>query len=315
MFMEMMDTGIMIIGPTASGKSELALKLAMEINSEIISVDSRQCYKRINIGTAKPAPDQLRKIKHYNISILDLNQKDTVISFLERARLWRKEIESRNRKVIYAGGSTLHLQGLIQPLDNLPESNQQNISMLEKRADEEGVEKLYEELLKADPDYAGSMDGLNRHRIIRALDVWLQTGKPFSSFHTRNKPVPPADLLVYGLHWPRKKLHERINTRVDNMIRAGLVEEAHEILNNGYSPSLQSLQTVGYRDAFKYLEGDISHEQMVADIKTQTRRYAKRQITWFRRWSFINWLEPEKQSVENMAKNIQQDLDNVSHNG
>jgi len=294
----------MIVGPTASGKSDLAFRLALETDGEIISVDSRQCYKRINIGTAKPDSSQLNRIRHYNISILDLIQKDTVISFLERAGLWRKEIASNKRKIIYAGGSTLHLQGIIQPLDNLPESNPQNISLLQKRADNEGFEKLYGELLKVDPEYASSMDGLNRQRIIRALDVWLQTGRAFSSFHTRDKPVLPPDLLVYGLRWPRKKLHDRINTRVDNMIRAGLVEETLEILNDGYSPALQSLQTVGYRDVIKYLEGIISHDQMVADIKTQTRRYAKRQMTWFRKWPFINWLEPEEQNTDRMIEKI-----------
>lgn len=305
----------MIVGPTASGKSDLAFRLAMETDGEIISVDSRQCYKRIDIGTAKPKPAQLNKIKHYNISILDLDQKDTVVSFLERAGLWRNEIESRNRKVIYAGGSTLHLQGLMQPMDTLPESNPRNIALLKKRADTDGVEKLYRELLNVDPHYAGSMDGLNRQRIIRALDVWMQTGRPFSSFHTRDEPVLPDGFLVYGLHWPRKTLHKRINTRVDRMIRAGLVEETRKILNDGYSPDIQSLQTVGYRDVIHYLEGNLSREQMIADIKTQTRRYAKRQITWFRRWPFIKWLEPGIQTVDHMVCNIQQDLACTTHTG
>lgn len=294
----------MILGPTASGKTELAHQLALKLNGEIISVDSRQCYKRIDIGTAKPDRSLLEEVRYYNISILDLRERDTVASFLERASGWEAQIQIGKKVVIYAGGSTLHLQGLLQPLDDVPESDPENIAILEKRIDEEGLQKLFSELKVADPVYASGMVGLNRQRIIRAMDVWMQTGKPFSSFHSNNEILIPDDMVVYGLHRPRKQLHKRINERVDRMINAGLVDETKGILNDGFEPDLQSLQTVGYRDVIGYLNGDKSFEQMTADIKTQTRRYAKRQITWFRRWPFIRWFNAGELDVNDITDRI-----------
>lgn len=298
----------MILGPTASGKTELAHRLALEIEGEIISVDSRQCYKRIDIGTAKPDKSLLNGVPYFNISILDLRQKDTVALFLERSEKWEKQIQARGKVVIYAGGSTLHLQGLLQPLDDVPESDPENIALLENRIEEEGLQKVFSELQEVDPVYTSEMDGLNRHRIIRAMDVWMQTGKPFSSFHSNNEISLPDDMLVFGLQRPRKQLHIRINERVDKMIARGLVEETQNILNDGYEPDLQSLQTVGYRDIISYLNGNKSYEQMIADIKTQTRRYAKRQITWFRRWPFIHWFNANELNTEDMISRIKQGL-------
>ncbi|MEX0994774.1 MAG: tRNA (adenosine(37)-N6)-dimethylallyltransferase MiaA [Balneolaceae bacterium] len=299
---------LMILGPTASGKSALSARLAGEIGAEIISVDSRQCYKKIDIGTAKPEKELLDSVPHYNISLFDLNQNDSAANFFNRTRTWEKQILSKGRYVIYTGGSTLHLQGLIRPLDDLPQSNPENIRQLNQQVKHDGLQTLYQELQRVDPDYAEKMDGLNRQRIIRAMDVWMQTGKPFSSFHRKDEIQPPDDMIVYGLHWLRKKLHERINQRVDTMIEKGLIEETRQILEEGYSPDLQSLQTVGYREVISYLDGNLSKEDMINDIKTKTRRYAKRQITWFRRWPFIRWLKAYELSVAERIESIKQDL-------
>jgi tRNA dimethylallyltransferase len=299
---------IMILGPTASGKTELAHNLARQLDGEIISVDSRQCYKRIDIGTAKPDRKLLQEVRYYNISILDLSESDSAASFANRAMEWEKDIISRGKKVICAGGSTLHLRALLQPFDDLPESSSDNLAILEEEASSKGLESLFLKLKKVDPQYASGMDGMNRQRILRALDVWMQTGRPFSSFHQKTKIVPPPNLHVYGLKWPRKLLHQRINERVDLMISEGLVDETKSILHDGYSPELQSLQTVGYRDVIRYLDGEISYEQMIADIKTQTRRYAKRQITWFRRWPFIKWLEANEMDGSELAETVKQGL-------
>ncbi len=296
---------VMILGPTASGKTELAHRLALEYDSDIISVDSRQCYKRIDIGTAKPGPDLLNERRYFNISILELTESDSVADFRKRAGAWAKQIRASGRPVIYAGGSTLHLQSIIEPLDPTPRSNPENIRYLEQKASNDGLESLYNELTRVDPVYADAMDGLNRQRILRALDVWMQTGKPFSSFHTKNTPQPDDDLLVFGLDWPRKILHERINNRVDRMIRKGLIEETRQILDDGFSAGLQSLQTVGYRDVISYFNGNVNRTQMIADIKTQTRRYAKRQITWFRKWPFIHWMDAHEMTLTKMLEQIQ----------
>ncbi len=152
------------------------------------------------------------------------------------------------------------------------------------------------------------MDGLNRQRIIRALDVWMQTGEPFSSFHQQGDLQPDENTLVFGLKWPRQKLYKRINQRVDNMIENGLVEEVKSILESGHSKELQSLNTVGYQEIFKVLEGEWSLEKAIEKIKTSTRRYAKRQITWYKRWDFIEWLAADEMSVEEMKQEILQDL-------
>lgn len=295
---------IMIAGPTASGKSSLAVSLAQEIDGEIISVDSRQCFKRIDIGTAKPSQADLKKIPHYNISVLDLTEEDSVADFKKRSDQYSAEIESKGKTVIYCGGSTLHLKSLIQPLDDIPKADPENIKMLSQEAGEKGLEHLYQKLEEVDPEYAEKMDGLNRQRIIRALDVWHQTGKPFSSFHSDDPVTLPEGFHLFALHHPRKILHERISTRADQMLEAGLIDETKQLLEEGYSTNLQAFNTVGYKQVIQFLDGEISKEQMVKDMKTATRRYAKRQITWLRRWPFVEWINMHDKTNEEAESQI-----------
>lgn len=285
---------IMITGPTASGKTSLSIKLAKEIDAEIVSVDSRQCYKLLDIGTAKPSPQELQEIPHHNISVLDLTEEDSAAAFKIRSNEYTKSIESRGKSVIYCGGSTLHLQSIIRPLDDIPSSNEDNIREFNQIADEMGLEILYQKLKEKDPEYAKKMDGLNRQRIIRALDVINQTGMPFSSFHSDSPIRLPDNLIVFILEHPRHILHQKISERTENMIQNGLLDETRMILGQGYDRNLQALQTVGYREAISCLDGDTDLEKMIEDIKTSTRRYAKRQITWFRRWPFVHTLKADK---------------------
>ncbi|TVQ05253.1 MAG: tRNA (adenosine(37)-N6)-dimethylallyltransferase MiaA [Balneolaceae bacterium] len=281
----------MIAGPTASGKTTLSIALAEAFNGEIISVDSRQCYRYMDIGTAKPTAEELRKARHYNISILNPDEEDTVADFLKRAENYAQEIESRGKRVIYCGGSTLHLQSIIRPLDDVPPADPGNIERLNRQAELQGLETLFHTLQEADPDYAQKMDGLNRQRIIRALDVWHQTGKPFSSFHS-NEPINlPGNLRAFALHLNREDLHQRISIRVDRMLEMGLLNEVRGLIEKGYTSQLQALNTVGYRQAISFLMGECSYDDMAEDIKTATRRYAKRQITWLRRLQFLHWLD------------------------
>ncbi len=267
-------------------------------------MDSRQCYKHLDIGTAKPSEEELARIPHFNISNLDLDQDDSAIQFVQRAEKWESEILKNSEHAIYTGGSTLHLTGLIQPFNDVPNSNEANIAELNQRIEKEGLESLFEQLKEVDPEYIPKMDGMNRQRIIRALDVWMQTGKPFSSFHSDEKVKPPKNTIVFGLNHPRKALHKRINKRVDLMIEQGLIDEVRSILDRGYSKNLQALQTVGYREVTSYFDDDFTKEEMIAKIKTNTRRYAKRQITWFRRWDFIQWMDASELSVGEMKENI-----------
>lgn len=297
-------TRIMIAGPTASGKTALSIKLAEKLSGEIISVDSRQCYKHLDIGTAKPSISDLDKIPHHNISILDLTEKDSVAAFKKRSETYTSEIQSKGKTVIYCGGSTLHLQSIIKPLDDIPSAKPENIKELDKIAADKGIEYLFNKLLMVDPVYANKMDGFNRQRIIRALDVWQQTGKTFSSFHNNEAIQLPKDLLVFIIEHPRQALHKRISDRTEWMIESGLLDEVKKVLDQGFDRNLQALQTVGYREAITHIDGEISLDKMVADIKTATRRYAKRQITWFRRWPFTNLLKAGELSEDILVNQV-----------
>lgn len=295
---------IILLGPTASGKTELSIQLAEELGTSIISADSRQCYKHIDIGTAKPTSEELQRVKHFNISLLDLEEEDNAMDFQRRAENWEQQVLQGAEHVLFVGGSTLHIQSLIQPFNEMPEADEENIANLNERIENEGLESLYDILKQIDPEYLEKMDGMNRQRIIRALDVWMQTGKPFSSFHKRGEITPDENTIVFGLKWPRQKLYDRINRRVDKMIEMGLVEEVRSILKMGYSKDLQSLNTVGYKEIIKYIEGEWSLDKAIEKIKTSTRRYAKRQMTWYKRWDFIHWLKADEMSTQEMKEVI-----------
>jgi len=295
---------IILLGPTASGKTELSLQLAEELKTSIISADSRQCFSMMDIGTAKPTKEEIARVPHFNISNLSLDDDDSAIKFNRRAEAWEKQILANSDHVIYAGGSTLHLTGLIQPFQDIPDSNKEIIAQLNQRIEEEGVESLFNQLKEVDPNYIPKMDGMNRQRIIRALDVWMQTSKPFSSFHNDEDLKPDENTLVFGLQFPREKLYDRINRRVELMIESGLEEEIQTILDSGFSKDLQALQTVGYREVISHFENEFDHDTMIDKIKINSRRYAKRQLTWFRRWDFIHWLDADSMSVEEMKKTI-----------
>lgn len=282
---------ILLTGPTAVGKTGISIELAHQLDAEIISSDSRQCYKYMNIGTATPTKEERKGIPHFNLSIIDPAEKDSAANFYRRSMQWEKEISARGHAILYVGGSTLHQRCIIQPFDDIPDANPENIARLEKEIEANGLASLYEKLQEVDPKYAGEMEGMNTQRIIRALDVWMQTGKAFSSFHSEGPISPPDDLLVVGLQRNRQDLYERINRRVDLMFEEGFLDEVQSILDMGYSLDDPGLSTVGYKEAIAFLKGDLSREQMIKDMKTQTRRYAKRQLTYFRRWDFVHWLD------------------------
>lgn len=223
------------------------------------------------------------------------------MEFQKRAAQWEQEILQNSNHVLFVGGSTLHVQSLIQPFNEMPDANPENIAQLEQRIEDEGVESLYGMLKEIDPAYIKKMDGMNRQRIIRALDVWMQTGKPFSAFHQQEEISPDDDTLVFGLKYPRAELYTRINKRVEEMIEQGLVEEVRSVLEKGYPADLQALNTVGYKEIIDYLDGKWSLEKAVEKIKTTTRRYAKRQTTWFKRWEFINWLPASEKTATQLC--------------
>ncbi|WP_441000714.1 tRNA (adenosine(37)-N6)-dimethylallyltransferase MiaA [Fodinibius sp. SL11] len=300
---------ILLLGPTAVGKTALSIELAQALDAEIISTDSRQCYKYMNIGTATPTEEEQGGIPHYNLSIIDPATKDSVVNFYERTMEWKHYICSRAKNVLYVGGSTLHVQSVIQPLDDVPEANEENIAELEKRIETDGIEKLYQKLQQVDPDYAQKMDGMNTQRIVRALDVWMQTDRPFSSFHSNDNTISvPEDMIVFGLFRDRQNLYDRINRRVEQMFEEGFIDEVRTILDMGYTLEDPGLNTVGYKEAIAFLDDKISRERMIKDMKTQTRRYAKRQLSWFRRWDFIKWIDLDQLNQSEAHNYIQKQL-------
>lgn len=296
----------MILGPTASGKSALAVEVARRIGAEVISVDSRQCFRDVAIGTAQPDSGQLSAVPHHNIACLEPTDKESVAAFTERRQRYESDIQKRNTPIVYAGGSTLHLQSIIHPLDAIPPANAKNLAQLKERAGKEGLQSLFEELQVVDPITARRMDGLNRHRIYRALDVWMQTQRPFHSFHStdRHNLSPPEDLVVIGLHHERSVLHSRINERVCWMLDNGLIEETRSLMQKGVSPNSQVMSSVGYREIVRYLNGEWSLEEAGEKIRTSTRRYAKRQLTWFRPWEFVHWIPVNDRSVRELANDV-----------
>ncbi len=301
---------IVLAGPTGIGKTSASLELVRQLratdrNASIISADSRQCYSYLDIGTGKVTTSEARDIRHYNISILKPDEPDTAANFVKRSAEWEQEIRSRGEIPIYVGGSTLHLQSLIWPLDDIPGAcvhNQVKLGALENQFGQSHILTMLE---NADPDYSNRVEGYNRTRIFRALDVYMQTGKPFSSFHSnQDLNVVPADTLLIVLVADRMWHTTQINKRVDNMLAAGLVEETKQILNLGFDPSIQALQTVGYKEVIDYLNSITTLDKMTDLIKISTRQYAKRQATWFRRWKSAIQIDVTNLSSSKIASEI-----------
>ncbi len=293
---------LLLIGPTAVGKTALSIRLAEQLGAAVVSADSRQCYKGMDIGTAKPTPSEMEKVPHFNVSILEPHEPDSAAAFVGRVSRWQSEHEYPHW--IFVGGSTLYLQSLMFPLDDIPKTDPSVLRQLEAAADQNGLESLYKELQSVDPEYALKMDGLNRQRIIRALAVWKQTGRRFSSYHQREGFGKPENALVFGLTMDRAKLVERMDARVDAMIRDGLVEEVKGLLKEGFSPEHNAMRTVGYQEVVDMLHHGTDAAATVEAIKAHTRQYSRRQMTWFRRWPFVEWLHMDVLSVSEAADHI-----------
>lgn len=282
-----------LVGPTAVGKTALSLELAERIGGEIISADSRQIYRALSIGTAKPSDSELARVPHHFIDELDLDEPFSAGLFAEKANKRIGDILRRERMPVIVGGSTLYLEALIHGLSDVPKTRPATRERLMNRLHEEGAERLFEELVRRDPASARTMDATKSQRIVRALEVLEDTGRPLSSFQ-KTRAEPPFRYEVFVLTRPREVLYERINERVDAMLAAGLLEENRRLLATRHSPTQPALRTIGYREPMAHLRGEISYEEMVRRLKRNTRRYAKRQLTWFRRREAYTWLDLEE---------------------
>lgn len=284
---------IVIVGPTCSGKTDIALQLATKLDGEIISADSRQIFKHLKIGTAKPTFAQLKNIQHYFIDELELDDVFDASKFEKDALYIISDIFLRCKIPIVVGGSGLYIKALVDGIINSVESDKEYRGYLYSFREKFGNQKLYEELKKVDPDSASKMLPQNWKRVIRALEVFHLTGKPISSIQSGYSRKTDYEFLQFGIRWNRNVLYQRINDRVDLMIANGLIEEVKSILNGGYDKNLFSLNTVGYKEIIDYLEGKHTFEKAKELIKRNTRRYAKKQFTWFNSDKRITWFDVE----------------------
>ena len=282
-----------IVGPTASGKTSLAIKLARKLNAEIISFDSLQVYKYLNIGTAKPSPRELRLAKHHLLSIRYPDEEFNAGTFVKLAQDRIAKLAKQKRNVILVGGTGLYLKALLEGLCPAPPQDQQLRRQLAAQAKKYGNQYLYRQLIRVDPETAKKTHPHNLPRIIRALEVFQLTGQPITAFH--GQTVKPAfHAKIIGLSWPRPLLYRRINQRVEDMFAQGLVKEAKAILRRGYKPELKPLQSLGYRQVYQYLVGKITLPRAIELTQRDTRHYAKRQLSWFRRVNGVKWFALKK---------------------
>ena len=292
---------MVICGPTASGKTSLSIELAKRINGEIISCDSMQVYQEMNIGTAKPTKEEMQGIRHYLLDFVSPEERYSVADYKKDAKYAIKEIIQKGKVPIVVGGTGLYVDSLIYEIEypNI-EFDQNYRQQLEKRVEKEGLKKLYEEAKKIDPLAIQKISENDTKRILRILEIYHATGKNKTEqeMESRKKELE-YDYHVYALKWDREILYERINKRVDKMIEQGLVEEVQGILKK-YEKFPTAMQGLGYKEVVEYLKGNMTKEEMVEKIKMETRRYAKRQMTWFRKNKQTVWLNGQEQIEKNI---------------
>lgn len=293
-----------IVGPTAIGKTEIGIRVATELDGEIISADARQIYRHINIGTAKPTSEDVKDVPHHMIDIAEPGEDFSAGKFGELGRECIADINSRGKIPVVVGGSGLYIRSL---LDGLIEGIARDDSIRKKISQEikeHGIQTVYDRLTELDADYAANISSNDELRIVRALEVYEISGKTLTE-SISNQQAPIINTLFYGLMMNRKDLVSRIEERVEKMIENGLVEEVAKLIESGYIENLKKLPTIGYNEVIEHLEGRIDEATMLANIKTNSRRYAKHQMTWFRSDSRIQWIDldeindPASQIIEN----------------
>ena len=283
-------TLIVVVGPTGSGKSALAVKLAQHYNAPVISTDSRQVFRNMAIGTAQPTAEELAAAKHYFIADREVEDDFNCGKYEVEALALLERLFAENRYVVAVGGSGLYIQALCEGMDSLPEADDALRAELKARLASEGLEVLADELRRLDPKYAEEVDIQNPARVMRALEVCITTGRPYSEQRMGKVAERPFNIVKVGTDMSRDVLYERINRRVDMMVEQGLVAEAMAMYPKRH---LNALQTVGYRELFEHFDGNCSLEEAIELIKRNSRRYAKRQLTWFRRDESTGWYSPD----------------------
>ena len=282
---------IVICGPTASGKTALSIELAKKINGEVVSADSMQIYKDMNIGTAKPTIEEIQGIKHYLIDFVSPEERYSVAQYKQDAKKAIREIISKGKIPIIVGGTGLYVDSLIYEIEyNDIKLDEKYREELEQLAEEQGLQKLYKKALEIDPIAMEKISENDKKRIIRVLEIYKATGKTKTQQEEESRKPVEYDYKVFAINWDREILYERINKRVDIMIEQGLIEEVKKVLQK-YEKFPTAMQGLGYKEVVDYLNGIYTKEEMIEKIKMETRRYAKRQLTWFRKNKQTIWLD------------------------
>ena len=298
----MKNTLIVLIGPTGVGKTELSLSIAEHFKTCIVSADSRQLYADLKIGTAAPTPDQLARVPHHFVGTLRLTDYYSAAQYEAEVMAKLEELFQQNDVVVLTGGSMMYVDAICKGIDDIPTVDKETRELMIQRYEEEGLEKLCSELKLLDPEYYQIVDLKNPKRVIHALEICYMTGKTYTSFRTREIKKRPFRIIKIGLTREREELYNRINRRVDGMMEKGLLEEARSVAEYKH---LNSLNTVGYKEIFKYIDGEWPLDFAIEKIKQNSRIYSRKQMTWFKRDTEISWFHPEKkEEIMNHIKNL-----------
>lgn len=284
----MKPTVILLAGPTASGKTALAIRLAQQLGTEIISADSRQCYRELSIGTAKPAPEELAAVPHHFINSHSIHEEVNAAAYERLALQYLQDIFSRHPVAIVTGGTGLYIRALLEGMDEMPGIPPEIRTSIRAQYEEKGLTWLQETLRHRDPTFYANAEIMNPRRLLRALEVLEATGQSITTFRTATPQQRDFNIIRTAIHLPKELLHERIHQRVDMMVAAGLVDEVRSVMAYRHH---NALQTVGYAEIFDHFDGKMSLPEAVEAIKTHTRQYAKRQMTWFRREEGTQWFD------------------------
>ena len=298
-----MNEVIIIYGPTAVGKSAIAVKLAKLINGEIISADSMQIYREMDIGTAKVTKEEADGIKHYLVDVVNPDEVFNVTKYKEMAEAAIEEILAKGKTPVIVGGTGLYVSSLINGIEFAEVGEdveyREQMTVL---AEEKGAEYLHNELRKVDPDAADAIEMNNIRRVVRALEIFKLTGKTKTQLDIESRKEVKYDYRVYGIDTPREELYNRINVRVDKMFEEGLLDEV-KYVNEKYKISSTAIQGLGYKEVIEYIDGKVTYDEMIEKLKMETRRYAKRQLTWFRREEKIKWC-PLNEIVDTIIRDL-----------
>ncbi|MEQ8359167.1 MAG: tRNA (adenosine(37)-N6)-dimethylallyltransferase MiaA [Cytophagales bacterium] len=285
-------TLIVIQGPTAVGKTSIAIDLARQLNSEIVNADSRQVYREMKIGTAPPSEEEQKAVKHHLLAHKSILDKYNAEMFATEARILLKDLFQKHSTLILCGGSGFYVHALLNTMDDIPDIPDKLRDQVNEEISKKGLENLLNELKEKDPEYYNLVDRNNPQRVIRAIEVIRHTGRAFSTFHSNKTSQLPYKILNFAITREREHLYSRINERVDKMVVAGLEEEAKRLQDH---KELNALQTVGYSEYYEYFDGKIEKANCIELIKRNTRRFAKRQLTWLRRFDDLTWINVDKE--------------------